>query len=113
MLKSQPRRIDAQRPRLVVAEAIALKESGADAVVPVNKHGFEPFHAIYRRSSCLPAVTELLKNGVKRAQSFYDRISIRQFTQAEVLEAEPMGGCFINANTPEELHKLEEQFMEE
>ena len=99
--------------RLVVAEALALKESGADAVVPVNKHGFEPFHAIYRRSSCLPAVTELLKNGVKRAQSFYDRISIRQFPQAEVLEAEPMGGCFINANTPEELHKLEEQFMEE
>ena len=99
--------------RLVVAESLALKETGADAVVPVNKHGFEPFHAIYRRSTCLPAVRELLEAGDKRAQSFYSSINIREFTQSEVLDAEPMGGCFINANTPEELHKLEEQFLEE
>ena len=100
-------------PRLVVAEALALKESGADAVVPVNKHGFEPFHAIYRRSTCLPAVRELLEAGDKRAQSFYDRVNIREFAQSEVLAAEPMGGCFINANTPDELRKIEEQFLEE
>ena len=41
---------------LVVAEALAMNESGADVVVPVNKHGFEPFHAMYRRMGCLPAV---------------------------------------------------------
>ena len=100
-------------PRLIVAEALALKESGADAVVPVNKHGYEPFHAIYRRSTCLPAVNELLADGDRRAQSFYGKINIREFAQSEVLAAEPMGGCFINANTPEELHKLEEQFLED
>ena len=100
-------------PRLVVAEALTMKEEGADAVVPVNKHGFEPFHSIYRRSTCLPAVEELLAKGDKRAQSFLDRINVRQFSQSEVLAAEPMGGCFINANTPEELHKLEEQFLQE
>ena len=99
--------------RLIVAEALVLKESGADAVVPVNKHGFEPFHAIYRRTTCLSAVSELLGNGDKRAQSFYDRVNVREFSQAEVLEAEPMGGCFINANTPDELRKLEEQFLED
>lgn len=100
-------------PRLVVAEALAMKESGADAVVPVNKHGFEPFHALYRRSGCLPAVTEVLASGDKRAQSFFDRVNVREFTQAEVLVAEPMGGCFINANTPEDLRTLEEAFLEE
>ena len=98
--------------RLVVAEALAMKESAKDMVVPVNKHGYEPFHAMYRREACLPAVRELLAKGDKRAQSFFDSVSIREFTQAEVLEAEPMGGCFINANTPDELHKLEEQFLE-
>lgn len=98
--------------RLVVAEALALKETGADAVVPVNKHGYEPFHAMYRRSSCLPAVRNLLECGDKRAQSFFGQITVREFTQSEVLVAEPMGGCFINANTPDELHKLEEQFLE-
>lgn len=100
-------------PRLVVAEALALKESGADAVVPVNKHGYEPFHSIYRRSGCLPAVKELLSIGDKRAQSFFDRVNVREFAQSEVLDAEPMGGCFINANTPEELRKIEESFLEE
>lgn len=100
-------------PRLVVAEAITLKESGADAVVPVNKHGYEPFHSIYRRTGCLPAVEELLTAGDKRAQSFFDRVNVREFSQSEVLLAEPMGGCFINANTPDELHALEEAFLEE
>lgn len=100
-------------PRLVVAEAIALKESGADAVIPVNKHGYEPFHAIYRRSACLPAVLELLEAGDKRAQSFFDRVNVREFDQVEVLRAEPMGGCFVNANTPDELRTLEEAFLEQ
>ena len=100
-------------PRLVVAEAIALKESGADAVIPVNKHGYEPFHAIYRREACLPAVVELLETDDKRAQSFFDRVKIREYDQSEVLVAEPMGGCFINANTPDELRTLEEAFLED
>ena len=99
--------------RLVVAESIALMESGADAVVPVNRHGFEPFHALYRRSTCLPYVQACLDEGTKRAQSFYDRINMREFTQDEVLQAEPRGGCFVNANTPEELHALEEAFIKE
>ena len=99
--------------RLIVAESLAMKESGADLVVPVNKHGYEPFHALYRRESCLPHVRELLASGDKRAQSFFDRLNIREFTQHEVLIAEPMGGCFINANTPDELKTLERAFLEE
>lgn len=97
---------------LVVAEALAMKESGADAVVPVNKHGFEPFHAIYRRMGCLPAVRRALERGEKRAQAFFDEVNVLEFPQSKVLEAEPMGGCFINANTPDELHALEESFLE-
>jgi len=99
--------------KLVVAEAITMKESGADAVIPVNKHGYEPFHAIYRRSACLPQIEAFLEKGDKRAQAFFNSIDVREFTQAEVLEAEPMGGCFINANTPDELHALEEGFLNE
>lgn len=97
--------------KLVVAESIAMKESGADMVVPVNKHGYEPFHAIYRRSACLPAVRNLLESGDKRAQAFYELVNVREFTQAEVLAAEPMGGCFINANTPDELKRIEDSFL--
>ena len=100
-------------PKLVVAEAIAMKETGADAVIPVNKHGYEPFHAIYRRTACLPKISEFLDKGDKRAQAFFESVNVREFAQSEVLDAEPMGGCFINANTPDELHALEEGFLSE
>ena len=94
-------------PRLVVAEAIAMRESGADVVVPVNKHGFEPFHAMYRKEGCLAKIDELLERGDKKAQSLFDSVNVREFSQTEVLAAEPRGGCFINANTPDELRALE------
>ena len=94
-------------PRLVAEEAVAMQESGADVVVPVNKHGFEPFHALYRRSACLPALDELLEMKEKRAQTLYDKVNVREFTQDEVFKAEPRGACFVNANTPDELRALE------
>ncbi len=97
---------------LVVAESLAMNESGADAVVPVNKHGYEPFHALYRRSGCLPAVRSALDRGERRAQAFFSDVDVCGFPQDRVLEAEPMGGCFINANTPEELRAIEESFLE-
>ena len=100
---------------LVVAEALAMNETGADVVVPVNKHGFEPFHAMYRRMNCLPAIRRALDRGEKRAQAFFDddAVTVHEFPQSKVLEAEPMGGCFINANTPEELHALEDMVMDD
>ena len=96
---------------LVVAEALALNESGSDAVVPVNKHGYEPFHAMYRAASCLPAVRAHLNQGERRAQSFFDDVEVLEFPQSAVFAAEPMGGCFMNANTPEELRRLEDGLL--
>ena len=93
---------------LVCAEAIEMNESKCDVVVPVNKHGFEPFHALYRKETCLPAIKERLDQGNKRAQSFFDLVDVKEFAHSRVLEAEPMGGCFVNANTPEELARLED-----
>ena len=101
--------------RLVVAEALAMHESGADAVVPHNKHGFEPFHALYRRDTCLDLVHQAAERGEKRAQSFFNdpAINVLPFTQDKVLLAEPRGGCFINANTPEELARIENSYLGE
>lgn len=96
---------------LVVAEALTMNEKGADVVVPVNKHGFEPFHAMYRRMGCLPAVRAALDRGEKRAQGFFGDVNVCEFPQERVLEVEPMGGCFINANTPDELRAIEETIL--
>ena len=100
---------------LVVAESIKMAETDADVVVPVNKHGFEPFHAMYRRSGCLSAIRRALDRGEKRAQSFFDdgEVEVAEFSQEEVLAVEPRGGCFINANTPDELKRLEDSYLGE
>jgi molybdopterin-guanine dinucleotide biosynthesis protein len=92
---------------LVVAESIAMNEHDCEVVVPVNSHGFEPFHAMYRREACIPKVREALDAGERRAQSFFPLVDIYEFTQKEVARVVPHGGCFANCNTPDELHALE------
>ena len=101
--------------RLVVAEALAMHESGADVVAPHNKHGFEPLHAMYRKETCMPAVHCRADAGEKRVQSFFSdpALAVLPFTQDKVLEVEPRGGCFINANTPDELARIEESYLGE
>lgn len=100
---------------LVVAEAIEMTETGADAVVPVNKHGYEPFHASYRKDTCLVAVKKALAEGKSRVQSIFEDPAINtvEFSQSQVLEVEPRGGCFINTNTPEELARVEKTYLGE
>lgn len=92
---------------LVVAESLEMNRTGADVVVPANKHGYEPFHAMYRRMACLPAVRRALARGERRAQSFLDEVNVYEMPHAKVLEVEPRGGCFVNVNTPEELAAAE------
>ncbi len=101
--------------RLVVAESLAMHESGADVVAPHNKHGFEPLHAMYRKETCMPAVHCRADAGEKRVQSFFSdpALAVLPFTQDKVLEVEPRGGCFINANTPDELARIEESYLGE
>ena len=101
--------------RLVVAEALAMHESGADVVAPHNKHGFEPLHALYRKETCMPAVRRRADRGEKRVQSFFDdpELAVLPYTQDKVLAVEPRGGCFINANTPEELARIEDSYLGE
>ena len=93
---------------LVVSESITMHQTGTDVVVPVNKNGFEPFHAMYRRETCLEAVRQTVEEGERRAQSFFDKVDVYEFTQEEVNDAVPFGGCFQNCNTPAELKALEE-----
>ena len=100
---------------LVVAESLVMAGTGADVVVPVNKHGYEPFHALYRRTPCLEVVRDALQRGETKAQCVYrsPEVKVVEFPQERVLEVEPMGGCFVNANTPEELAHLEANFYGE
>lgn len=96
---------------LISAELEALMKEGTDAAVPRTKHGYEPFHGVYRRSSCLPVVFEATEKGEARANGWLDKVKVSEFDGHRIAEAEPRGGCFINVNTPEELADAQERIL--
>lgn len=93
------------------AEQRVLIETGADLVIPRTSHGYEPFHAVYRRSTCLPIIKRALEAGETRATGWYHGAKLVEFTLEDVLAADPRGGSFVNVNTPEELQNIEQRIL--
>jgi len=98
---------------LLIAECEALELSGADAAVPTTSHGYEPFHAVYRRETCLPLIEAALEQGQTKATIWYEEARLIEFTPAMVLHADPRGGSFVNVNTPQELANMEQRIINE
>lgn len=96
---------------LISAELEAIKNEGTDAAVPKTKHGFEPFHAVYKKSTCLPIIYEETQKGGVKANSWLDKVDVSIFDAERVAKAEPRGGCFINVNTPEELKAAQDRIL--
>lgn len=96
---------------LLSAELAAMMEEGSDVAVPRTQHGFEPFHAVYRRSTCLPIIYDAVEAGEIKANGWFDRVRMTQFGPEAIAKAEPRGGCFINVNTPEELAEAEQKIL--
>ncbi|MFR5000614.1 MAG: molybdopterin-guanine dinucleotide biosynthesis protein B [Slackia sp.] len=98
---------------LIAEEAHMLHEGRFDAVVPCNKFGYEPFHAVYRKEPCLAAAHAAIERGEVRARDFFDSIDLGLFQRDDLRRAVPEGGCFINANTPDELSRIERSIEED
>jgi molybdopterin-guanine dinucleotide biosynthesis protein A len=96
---------------LLLAERDALEESGADIAIPLTSHGYEPFHAVYRRSTCLPVVQATLLDGEIRATSWFHKMKLHEFTPDMIIEADRRGGSFVNVNTPDELLAMEQRIL--
>ena len=82
-------------------------EHGEDAVVPVSPDGFEPLHALYRKSTCLPAVENALKAGKRRMISWFEDVKVRVINEEVLAVWGIEAKTFINVNTPEELAAAE------
>ena len=53
-----------------------LEVSEVDVVIPLTEHGHEPMHAVYRKSTCLPAVENAIQNQKKRLISWFDQVKV-------------------------------------
>jgi molybdopterin-guanine dinucleotide biosynthesis protein A len=92
---------------IFAVELILLQETGADAVIPRSETGVEPFHAVYRRETCLPYVQSSLEAGKRRVDAWFSEVHIRYLEPEEILPYDPNQLAFLNINTPEELLEAE------
>ncbi|MCL4562248.1 MAG: molybdenum cofactor guanylyltransferase [Chloroflexi bacterium] len=93
---------------LLRAQVEAVLQSGADGAVPQSPEGYEPFHAVYRRETCLPAVKAALEAGQKRLISWFPAVRLVFFSPEEVSRYDLQRLAFMNANTIEEFRRAEE-----
>jgi molybdopterin-guanine dinucleotide biosynthesis protein A len=97
----------------ILAEACdRLLASDVDVVIPRSNEGYEPFHAVYRRDTCSPAVYAALQAGERRLISWFPQVNVLTISGDELLRYDPQGLAFWNVNTPGELRRAEKLAME-
>lgn len=93
---------------LLAAELALLESTASDAVIPLSEGGTEPFHALYRRATCLPAIETALQEDKWRVDSWFKDIRLYRMTPEEVRLSDPKGIAFSNVNTQEEFRQAED-----
>ena len=93
---------------LIVAATHLLVKEEADVVIPKTKAGYEPFHAVYRRDTCLPAIASAMKANQWKVISWLPNVKVRTMGLDEIKSSDPSGRVFWNINTPEEFIQAEE-----
>lgn len=93
-------------PQILAREALAMQANGSDAVVPFNNGNYEPFAAVYRKSTCQPILERIASRGSKRMRDLIDSIKCTRFN-AELMRKPGSIDPFANVNTPQELAQAE------
>jgi molybdopterin-guanine dinucleotide biosynthesis protein A len=85
-----------------------LQSSEVDVVIPQTPKGYEPFHAVYRRETCLPAIQSALQSGEQRLISWFPKVKIAPIPESILQLHDPQGIAFRNLNTKEDFLNAEE-----
>lgn len=91
--------------RLLHRQLDLLTNHGSDGVVPSHEAGYEPFHAVYRRESCLPAVELALDLCKKRADAWFGEVNLEFITLDLIQPYDPEGTAFLNINDEQDYQK--------
>lgn len=79
----------------------------ADIIIPELESGYEPLLAIYRRSTCLPAIERSLQDHKHRMISFFPEVQVLAIEAQTIESFDPERLSFFNVNTPEDLQTAE------
>jgi len=101
---------------LLQAATQLMNNEAVDVVIPQvtsaseaekRSGGYEPLHAVYRRTTCLPAIESALEADQWKVIAWFSKVKVRSLTSAEIKPFDPDGLAFWNVNTPEEFAKAE------
>jgi molybdopterin-guanine dinucleotide biosynthesis protein A len=95
------------QPKLLNYEIEVIQESGSDAVIPKTENGLEPFHALYRSSTCLPLVKRAIDSDLWKMTSWHDQAMISILNPEITRKITGSNLTFMNLNTPEEFQEAE------
>lgn len=84
-----------------------MVDEEADVVIAKTDEGYEPFHALYRRETCLSAIESAIESDQWKVISWLPKVKVHELNMDEVKEFDPSGLCFWNLNTPEEFLEAE------
>ncbi len=90
-------------PGLLDAQRNSLLTRAVDLVIPNIDGAMEPFHAVYRRETCLPHVLQAIQDDQWRVDSWFKHVQIHYFYREETMKYDPRQMSFWNVNTPTEL----------
>ena len=96
-------------PELFLYEYKLMEQGNFDLVVPFDSNGFEPFHAIYKRETCLFFVEQALEQGEQKMSSWFEKANMCKVDKDDILKINPQGGAFLNINTPDQLVHIEKR----
>ena len=89
-----------------------MLEKDADVVIAKTDEGYEPFHALYRRESCLPAIESATAADQWKVISWFQKVNVQISNPDEIKSLNPSGLCFWNLNTPAEFLEAERRANE-
>ena len=93
---------------LIEAAAQRMVREETDVVIAKMEEGYEPFHALYRRETCLPAIEAAIQADQWKVIAWFPHVKVRILTMDEIQQYDPAGLAFWNVNTPEEFTHAEQ-----
>jgi len=93
---------------LFALERDILLATKADIAIAHSGNGLEPFHAVYRRATCLPPIEAALQAKKWRVDAWFSQVEMHILQPEEIRCIDPQLLCFRNVNTPEELKEAEQ-----
>ena len=76
---------------------------GYDVVIPQAYDRLHPLCAVYRRATCLPAITAAIDRGQRRLIAFHADVRVQVVEEAALREIDSDLRSLMNVNTPDEL----------